>query len=149
MQSVNALMFDLANYLPYLINRAGVRVATKFTQDVKPQNVTVQEWRVLAALTFYGPQRMSGLAGHTSIDRTTLSRLVSRMEENGLVSRSRKEEDGREVHIRLTASGEKTAESIIPLAQRYEDIALEGFSPEEVAAFKDMLKRVYANFERL
>ena len=142
-------MFDLANYLPYLINRAGVRVAAKFTQDVKPENVSVQEWRVLAALSAYGPQRMSALAELTSIDRTTLSRLVTRMEEGGLVLRSRAEDDGREVHISLSPRGTAAAGHIIPLAQRYEEIALEGFSAEETAMFKDMLKRVYANFDRL
>ena len=142
-------MFDLANYLPYLINRAGVRVAAKFTQDVKSENVSVQEWRVLAALSAYGPQRMSALADLTSIDRTTLSRLVTRMEEGGLVLRSRAEDDGREVHISLSTKGSATAGHIIPLAQRYEEIALEGLSAEEAAASKDMLKRVYANFDRL
>ena len=82
-------MFDLENYLPFLLNRAGARVATKFTQDVRPRNVTLQEWRVLASLNFDGPQRMSDLAERTSIDRTTLSRLVSRMEQHDLARRSR------------------------------------------------------------
>jgi len=142
-------MFELSSYLPYLINRAGVRVATKFTQDVKPFDVTVQEWRVLAAVHHYGPQRMSALADLTSIDRTTLSRLISRMEQGGFVQRSRAEEDGREVHIALTEKGSETAKAIIPLAIRYESIALDGFTEVETAAFKDMLKRVYDNFEKL
>lgn len=142
-------MLDLENYLPYLLNRAGVRVAMKFTQDMRPQNITVQEWRVLASLNFNGPQRMSALADHISIDRTTLSRLVSRMEDAGLVSRSRTEDDGREVHIALTKKGAKVAEGIVPLARRYEEIALEGFSPEEAAALRDMLRRVFGNFEKL
>jgi MarR family transcriptional regulator, organic hydroperoxide resistance regulator len=142
-------MFDLFNYLPYLINRAGVRVATMFTQEVKPFDVTVQEWRVLAALSFNGPQRMSGLADLTSIDRTTLSRLVTRMEQGGFVTRSRVEEDGREVHIGLSKKGAKTADGITPVAVRYEEIALDGFTDEEAKALKEMLKRVYGNFDKL
>lgn len=142
-------MFDLANYLPYLINRAGVRVATKFTQDMKGHDVTIQDWRVLAALAFYGPQRMSMLADHTSIDRTTLSRLISRMEDAGFVQRSRAEDDGREVHISLSEKGRQTADNIIPLAVHYEQVALDSFSAEEASQFKDMLKRAYANLERL
>ena len=142
-------MFDLGNYLPYLINRAGVRVAAKFTQDVKPRDVTIQDWRVLAALNAYGPQRMSALADLTSIDRTTLTRLVTRMETSGLVTRTRAEDDGREVHVGLSARGAEAAAGIIPLAERYERIALDGFSPDEAIALKAMLKRVYANFEKL
>ena len=142
-------MFDLANYLPYLINRTGVRVAAKFARDVRPRDISVQDWRVLASLTFYGPQRMSDLAERTSIDRTTLSRLVARMQSSGLLRRERTEDDGREVRIVMSAQGEAAARAIIPLAQRYEDVALEGFSPEETTALKAMLHRVYANLEKL
>ena len=142
-------MFDLANYLPYLLNRAGARVAQKFTQDIRPQDVGIQEWRVLAAIAFYGPQRMSALADLTSIDRTTLSRLISRMEDGGLVRRSRAEDDGREVHIGLTEKGTTATNDIVPLAQRYESIALDGFTPQECEQFKAMLKRVFENFDKL
>lgn len=142
-------MFDLANYLPYLLNRAGARVAQKFTLDIRPQDIGIQEWRVLAAIAFYGPQRMSALADLTSIDRTTLSRLVSRMEKAALVKRSRAEDDGREVHIGLTEKGGKATDDIVPLAERYEAIALDGFSAGESEQFKAMLKRVFANFEKL
>lgn len=142
-------MFDLSNYLPYLINRAGVRVATRFTQDVRGHDVSLQEWRVLAALSCYGAQRMLELADLTSIDRTTLSRLVTRMETAGLVARSRTEEDGREVHISLTEKGSKAAGDIIPLAQHYEKVALDGFSADEESQFKAMLQRVYANLGKL
>ncbi len=145
----NSPMFELEKYIPYLLNRAGARVAAKFTQDMRPQDISLQEWRVLASLNYNGPQRMSDLADHTSIDRTTLSRLVSRMETSQLVSRTRAEEDGREVHIGLTEKGSGITEGIIPLAQRYEEIALEGFSADEAAAFRDMLRRVYTNFEKL
>lgn len=142
-------MFDFANFLPYLLNRAGARLAIAWSRDAKPLGATLQEWRVLAALSTQRPQRMSELAVSTTIDRTTLSRLVSRMEESELVARGRSEDDGREVQIDLTAQGELTTQRMIPLAKRYETVALEGFSPAEVATFKDMLKRVFANLDRL
>jgi len=64
-------MFDLGGYLPYLINRAGVRLAVAFGRELKPHGVVVQEWRVLAALAAHGAQRLSDLAALTSIDLST------------------------------------------------------------------------------
>lgn len=142
-------MFDLANYFPYLLNRAGARLAMVWTQEARELGVALQEWRVLAALLSHQPQRMSELADMTTIDRTTLSRLVSRMEDNGLVSRGRSGEDGREVQIELTENGVKVGKSLLPMASRYETVALEGFTPAEASAFKDMLKRVFNNIDRL
>ncbi|MDB5532769.1 MAG: hypothetical protein JWO28_1084 [Hyphomicrobiales bacterium] len=142
-------MFDLANFLPYLLNRAGARLAIAWTQESRQLGVALQEWRVLAALLSHQPQRMSELAAMTTIDRTTLSRLVSRMEQNGLVSRGRSGEDGREVQIELTESGVKVGNGLLPMAGRYETVAMEGFTPAEAKAFKEMLKRVFDNLDRL
>ncbi|HTY68151.1 MAG TPA: MarR family transcriptional regulator [Alphaproteobacteria bacterium] len=147
-------MFDLASYLPYLINRAGVRLAVAFGRELKPHGVVVQEWRVLAALAAHGAQRLSDLAALTSIDLSTLSRLVGRMVTGGLVARGRVDPgrrggDRREVRVRLTPRGRQTTRGIIPVARHYEKVALAGFSPAEARALKRQLIRVYSNLDRL
>lgn len=142
-------MFDLADYLPYLLNRAGVRLAVNFGRELKPHGVGVQEWRVLAALAAHGSQRLSDLAALTSIDLSTLSRLVGRMARASLVARGRVNGDRREVQVRLTPRGRRATRGIIPMAQRYEAIALAGLSATEARALKRLLVRVYANLDRL
>lgn len=142
-------MFDLGRYLPYLINRAGVRLAVSFGRQLRPRRVGIQEWRVLAALGAHGSQRLSDLAALTSIDLSTLSRLVGRMGTAGLVERTRVAGDRREVRVRLSPRGRRATQGIIPLARRYEKIALAGFSTAEAKALRDLLVRVYANLDRL
>ncbi len=142
-------MFDLGQYLPYLINRAGVRLAVSFGRDLKPRGVMVQEWRVLAALAAHGPQRLSDLAALTSIDLSTLSRLVGRMTRGRLVERGRANGDRREVLIKLTTKGRRVTRGIIPMARRYERLALGGLSGDETRTLKRLLVRVYSNLDRL
>ena len=142
-------MFDLGDYLPYLLNRAGVRLAVNFGRHLKPLGVGIQEWRVLAALAAHGSQRLSDLAALTSIDLSTLSRLVGRMVRARLVARGRVNGDRREVRVRLTPRGRRITRGIIPMARRYEQIALAGFSPAEATALKRQLIRLYANLDRL
>ena len=142
-------MFNLASFLPYLINRAGVRLAVAFARKIARLGVSLQEWRVLAALAAHEPQRLSGLAGLTSIDVSTLSRLVARMSHSGLVARARANGDGRAVRLSLTPRGRRTTRAIVPTAHRYERVALHGIPPREAARLKRLLVRVYANLERL
>ncbi len=142
-------MFDLSTFLPYLVNRAGVRLAANFSQVLKPHGISVQEWRVLAVLHVHGAQRMSSLAELTSIDRTTLSRLVSRMQAGALIARRRTPEDGREVQITMTQKGESITREMIPHAERYEAVAVADLSPDEIAALKAMLEKVYGNLDNL
>ena len=138
--------FDITVYLPYLINRTGVELAGAFSREIGHHGVTLQMWRVLAALHHRDGLRISDLAGLTSIDISTLSRLIGKMEKRCLVTRRRSPEaDGRVVTVVVTPAGQAATRAIVPVAQRYETMALAGFTADEAAALKQMLIRVYAN----
>ena len=74
-------MGPLDSYLPYLLNRAGARLAAAFDAEVRPLGATLQIWRVLAALRERDGRRMGDLAATTSIEVSTLTRLVDGMEK--------------------------------------------------------------------
>ena len=142
-------MFDLGEFLPYLINRIGSRLALNFGREIKHLGVDIQEWRVLAVLAAHGPQRMSGLQAFTSIDISTLSRLVGRMVRKRLVNRARPNGDKREVLISLAEKGVETARAILPTARRYQRVVHSGLSAEETRMLKQFLVRVYSNIDAL
>ena len=142
--------FDLTRYLPYLVNRTGVRIATAFGEVLRTHAITLPMWRVLAALDHADGQRISDLAALTSIDVSTLSRILDAMQEKGLVERRRGNGgDARVVTVHETEAGHALTGKIIPLARHYEDVALEGFTAEEEKALKAMLVRVYRNIAAL
>ena len=45
-------MFDLARFLPYHVNRTGVRLAIAFGDDLERYGLTITMWRVLAVCKF-------------------------------------------------------------------------------------------------
>lgn len=142
-------MFDLGQYLPYLINRAGARLAVAFGQELRRHGITLQEWRVMAALAAQGAQRLSDLAAFTSIELSTLSRLIGRMQRSGLLSRDRANGDRREISLKLTAKGTRLTRTIILTAKQYERLSLRGISKTEEAQLKRLLVQVYANIGTL
>ena len=142
--------FDLTRYLPYLVNRTGVRIATAFSEELRVHAITLPMWRVLAALDHADRQRISDLAAMTSIDVSTLSRILDAMQEKGLVERRRGNGgDARVVTVHETEAGHALTGKLIPRARHYEQIALRGFTGKEAEALKAMLVRVYRNIAAL
>ena len=139
---------DLDNYLPYLVNRVGSIIAEQFgVEALADYGLSIAMWRVMAVLASNGAQRQIDLAGLTSIDASTLSRLVSRLIRMGVVTRTRSASSTREVIVKLTAKGQGQVDRLIPIAIDYETMAAAGLSPEELAALKQALRRVFANMK--
>ncbi|MBM3529125.1 MAG: MarR family transcriptional regulator [Alphaproteobacteria bacterium] len=140
---------ELGNYLPYLVNRVGFALVERFTAEaLKPHGLTIEMWRVLAALSNNGGQRQVDLAAMTSIDASTLSRLVSRLVRIGLATRSRSETSNREVVVTLSGKGRALVQRLIPIARKLERDSSGDLPAKELAALKRLLSQVYVNLTR-
>jgi MarR family transcriptional regulator, organic hydroperoxide resistance regulator len=141
--------FDLQRYLPYLLNRAAIRITEAFQRELRKDDLSVVMWRVLAVLWHDGSMRLGALAEATSIEVSTLSRLITSMQTRMLVSRIRCTDDARAVEVDLTVEGRVIAERIIPLALQYETMALADMSAAEGDALRRLLTRLYGNLSGL
>ena len=139
---------DLDDYLPYFVNRVGTIIADQFGEEVLAEHgLSIAMWRVLAAIAAHGSQRQIDLADLTSIDASTLSRLVSRLVRAGLATRGRSANSNREVAVKLSGKGNALVARLIPLARQYEAAAIAGLSREELVVLKRCLRRAYANMK--
>jgi DNA-binding MarR family transcriptional regulator len=143
---------DLGDYLPYLINRVGSIIAEQYGDEaLKPHHLSIAMWRVMAALAAGGSPsrslRQIDLADLTSIDSSTLSRLVTRLVRMRLVTRSRSAKSNREVAVELSAKGKALVDRLIPIAHHYEAAAIAGLSREELDVLKRCLRQVYGNMK--
>lgn len=141
--------YALEKAVPYLLNRAGVRIGETFSKELVKFNLTLPMYRVLASLLRVDAQRMTHLAEYTSIDISTLSRLVASMERKKLVSRQPGETDKRSVHVMLEETGRDLAMRVAPLADLYERMALANISADEIATLKRLLVQIYDNIASL
>lgn len=136
---------NLQDFLPYLLNRAGLRIGVMFSRDIEDLDVTLPMWRVLLELWQKGDHRLGELAERTSIDLSTLSRLLVTMQRKGLIVRRRSGLDGRALSLTLTPLGMELTERIVPYALHYEDVAKRGLSDHDVEKLKKLLRIVYDN----
>ena len=118
---------DFSEYLPYLINRVGWLLVVDFGQNTLARHrLSIAMWRVLAVLANNGGQRQVDVAGRTSIDVSTLSRVVTRLVKMGFVSRTRSATNNREVVVRLTPKGAAILARVVPHAIALERRAIAG-----------------------
>jgi MarR family transcriptional regulator, organic hydroperoxide resistance regulator len=142
----DASELDLENFLPYLVNRVGAAVVTDFTTHaLAAEDLTIAMWRVLAALSNGGAQRQVDLSMMTSIEVSTLSRLVARLSRRGLVTRERSADDNREVTVTLSTQGRALVKRLVPIARALERKAAAGISAKELEAVKRHLRTMHDN----
>lgn len=140
---------DLDDYLPYLLNRAGAKIADAFGKVTRQHDISLQMWRVLAALNQQDGQTVGSLAATTSIETSTLSRLLDQMQKKRLLLRQRDSDDQRSVTIHRTQAAQAITEKLIPVALAYESKALMGLTRGEEKTLKAMLRRLYQNLDAL
>ena len=119
----------------------------ELAQGLRGYGLRVPEWRALAAL--YSKQRctMSELSDFATIDRTTLTRTVDRMEDAGWLTRLADEADARITRLALTAAGRRMFERIWPDVQRLNELALDGLSAAQIESLRKILGQMRANLE--
>ena len=142
-------MYRLRNSFPYLLNRVGVQMGELFSRRISGYGVTLPMYRVMAALWETGDQRLGDLAAMTTIEISTLSRLVGEMKRRGLVTRARLKDNGRTVAINLTPKGRTLVEELIPIAIRFEEVAVRDFPPKNISDLKTILAEIYESLKSL
>lgn len=88
-----------------------------------PWGLTYPQYLVLAALWLDGEQTIGSLGDVMRLDSGTLSPLVRRLEQSGLVTRSRRSEDERVVTVMLTEKGRDLRSEVAPIHERITSIS--------------------------
>ena len=119
----------------------------ELAQGLRDHGLRVPEWRALAALYARQKSTMSELAELATIDRTTLTRTIDRMEEAGWLSRRGDDVDMRVTRLALTAAGRRMFDRIWPEVEELNALALAGLSSEEIQSLNRILARMRANLD--
>jgi DNA-binding MarR family transcriptional regulator len=87
----------------------------------KPYEITPTQWAVIMGLSAHDGQTIGALAQRLGVDGPAATNLVKRLEQGGLVKRSRSREDERVVEVWLTAEGQDLFRSLDPVVERFQE----------------------------
>jgi DNA-binding MarR family transcriptional regulator len=120
----------------------------RLAQELKAFGLRVPEWRVLAALCARRRCSMRELADLATVDRTTLTRTVDRMEKSGWATRLGDTKDLRVTRLAPTAAGERLFERLWPTVERLNRAAVDGLPAGAVDMLRWTLERMKSNLDR-
>jgi DNA-binding MarR family transcriptional regulator len=100
------------------------------------------EYAILVAVRDNKTVTQSELAGILKMQLPNLVKILSRMEETGILKRKRSARDKRAVELSLSAAGERRADEASRLGERFNAHTLSVLSKPEQTAFLQMLVRL-------
>jgi DNA-binding MarR family transcriptional regulator len=96
---------------------------------------------LLGRIASLGPVRTTDLAERIGLDISTVSRKVGDLEEAGLVARETDPDDRRAHLLEVTPKGRKVVARMQEVRRSLLDVALAGWSAEEIRHLADTLSR--------
>jgi len=140
--------FDLERHIFFWLTQVIGSRDRRLAQELKGAGLRVPEWRVLASLYARRRCSMSELADFATIDRTTLTRTVDRMQRAGWVTRLSDGDDMRVTRLALTAAGERLFARIWPAVEQLNRAAVAGLPEATVDALRRTLERMKGNLDQ-
>lgn len=101
--------------------------------------------QIMLALDGDDGQTPGKLAGKLGVRPPTITKTINRLQAQGFVEKRASEDDGRQAHIYLTASGRDAIKAIEKAVRKAEKQALRGLDKKEQKALSKLLSRVEAN----
>jgi DNA-binding MarR family transcriptional regulator len=109
-----------------------MQAAELYTKELnKKYQVSAPQLSSLLALHEYGPLPPSQIAKLIMVNSSTVTGIIDRLEQKGLVQRTRTSLDRRVITIELTEAGQKMAEGAPPPIQEKIVNGLQSLTPSE------------------
>src|SRR3954447_3394663 len=134
--------------LPFEIGETAHALRKAFDRLAVGLGVTRAQWKVLFKLTRTPGLRQVELADLLDLEPITLCRIVDRLEEAGLVERTRDPEDRRAWRLHVTAKAQPLIAKLQHVGDELVSQAFAGIDREDIELTKQVLARIRENAGR-
>ena len=110
-------MRPFSRSLPMQLMRAREAVMQRFRPHLRERGLTEQQWRVIRALAETDEIDIFTLSARCCILQASLSRILPKLEELGLVTRRAHKHDLRRVVISIAPQGRRLYETVAPQSE--------------------------------
>lgn len=134
--------------LPFEIGETAHALRKAFDRLAVGLGVTRAQWKVLFKLTRTPGLRQVELADSLELEPITLCRIVDRLEEAGLVERTRDPDDRRAWRLHVTARAQPLVEKLQGIGAELVDQAFAGIDPTDIEIARKVLAQARENASR-
>ena len=143
--------YDMDGAIGYLIGHAAMRIKIGLRRLFVRSglDITPEQWVVLYRLHAQQGLTQSELGDRTVKDKTTITRILDRLEDKRLVSRQRDARDRRSRRIFLTQAGSATLDALMPLVRAYGSELSAGLAPADRDSLRQLLGRLESRLDAI
>lgn len=124
-------------------------VQKKLMEQLADTGLTLGQPKVLDYLKDYDGASQKEIAAGCLIEAGSLTSILNRMEEKGLIERKVLNGNRRTFHIFMTESGKKNQKLVEETFEKIEETALNNVSEEEQKVFMEIFLRIYRNLAEI
>jgi len=144
------MLVDPKNYvmedsLGYLLSKVRGYIMQGMDAELADLDITAAQWVIIMKLSAGAQSTAAALCKQSGYDTGSMTRMLDRLEDKGLIHRERSPDDRRVIKLALTENGERLREQLPERAARVMNAHLDGFSADEFAMLKSLLRRMLCN----
>ena len=136
-------MNSLNNCINYLLTGAQHTVFQYMKKNLAQFDITPIQYGVLGCIWEFDMHNPKDIAAHLGVENSTISGILERMENKGLIRRMIDSTDRRYIYIELTDVSRELEVPVRTVVTEVDRKVLEIFDEEEKAALKNALRRLY------
>lgn len=129
------------------IHRLSGRIFSKKLKQFNITDINPAQGRILFALWQKDNIPIQELSKRTSLGKSTLTRMLDKLETTGHLIRVFPDEDRRKIFIQLTDENKKMKKAYEDVSVEMTGLYYEGFSDSEITQFEQFLARIFYNLE--
>lgn len=133
--------------LHYLIMANQMLVQRTLLEKLKGTGLTIGQPKILDYLSEHDGSNQKEIAKACFLEAGSLTTILNKMEEKGLIERRMLNGNRRSFHIFLTEEGKKKQELVKEAFDEIEAYALSSISEDEIENCMAMFKRIYSNLQ--
>ncbi len=137
--------FDINEFPFYWVARLNALYSMEIEKTLKPMKMDISRWRVAMLLRIHGEMSISDIAEHALGKLPTITKIVYRMKDEGLVSVEQSEADGRVSVVCLTDQGIENVELVRQRTEGLFKRAFQGFTEPQIKKTTQLLNRFFDN----
>ena len=129
-------------HLGLLLGRAAILKDRIIDTHMEPHGITAAQFKVLIIMAQFGVDTPAELCRHLSLDSGSMTRMLDRLEQKGLLSRKRSELDRRQVQLVLTEDGQQLADMLPHIGAQALNQLAGALEPGELQTLEKILKKI-------
>ncbi|WP_395606741.1 MarR family winged helix-turn-helix transcriptional regulator [Pseudomonas sp. B22129] len=129
-------------HLGLLLGRAALLKDRIIDTHMEPHGVTAAQFKVLIIIAQFDVDTPAELCRNLSLDSGSMTRMLDRLEQKGLLARKRSELDRRQVQLVLTEDGQRLADMLPHIGAQSMNELAGALAPGELQTLEAILTKI-------